>query len=723
MSFVSSGIPPSTSFFPLSPIYSVDSRRAALPPSRIDLPKLPPLTHGIAFLGSGLRTPPVDEMSTAFQPALASYDSHAMHSYPAAAPQAARSKMAAMNDSRNAQYYQYPVQQQPQQSQQLQPLAVPQVFQAPSIVQPSVSSVSSVTQPQSGLVSRQTTNPSSPSSGTITSSQREGSTSRRGSETLIYHSLQIPKCISPAGGNLADFAAQMTCLFWFESVDELKQAESIRSRPSNAPIPRLPVLAKPYDQFRKWVYNVLATTQVTQNVILLALLFIYRLKMSTPQIKGRAGSEFRLLTVALMLGNKFLDDNTYTNKTWAEVSSFNVQEIHVMEVEFLSNMRYNLVATKDQWEEWLDKLACFHEYYERALRLPTESVHSPIPSPTGTMHPIVNLPINLPITPTITSNFSPSSSHSQNWNAYQTNTVSPLATKPTVQFPITRKRSPEGDAIDHPAKRPAPSRAPPVNVVPMRSNTAIEQSRLPVPHLTLVTEQSQPVQTAFTNGNGYTQASQQVPTPQGHASLPPLQPGVRAMSTVYQPTPTTLVQQPPLPVTTATLGPVGYATHAPVNFNTPSKHHSPANINHFNSSPLTEHYGQASTAPAPMAHTPISNSPSVYLQQRPSPYKPVRHVNTLLYPPPSASLDQYHLSVPVPPTQMHYQPLGRRNDLRTGIVPEFIVYNRGQQQHQQHLNQPQHPNQPRHPNQQHHSGQQLHQQLPSQLIPQGRYPS
>jgi hypothetical protein len=97
---------------------------------------------------------------------------------------------------------------------------------------------------------------------------------------------------------------QMTCLFWFQTVDDLKLAESIRSRPSNAPIPRLPALAKPYEQFRKWVYSVLSTTQVTQNVILLALLFIYRLKMSTPQIKGRAGSEYRLLTVALMLGNK-----------------------------------------------------------------------------------------------------------------------------------------------------------------------------------------------------------------------------------------------------------------------------------------------------------------------------------------------------------------------------------------------------------------------------------
>lgn len=96
----------------------------------------------------------------------------------------------------------------------------------------------------------------------------------------------------------------MTCLFWFQSTEDLKKAESILTRPSNAPIPRLATYAKPYDQFRKWVYSVLSTTQVTQNVVLLALLFIYRLKMLTPQIKGRAGSEYRLLTVALMLGNK-----------------------------------------------------------------------------------------------------------------------------------------------------------------------------------------------------------------------------------------------------------------------------------------------------------------------------------------------------------------------------------------------------------------------------------
>jgi hypothetical protein len=52
------------------------------------------------------------------------------------------------------------------------------------------------------------------------------------------------------------------------------------------------------------VHTVLSTTQVTQNVILLALLFVYRLKVANPNVRGQSGSEYRLLTVALMLGNK-----------------------------------------------------------------------------------------------------------------------------------------------------------------------------------------------------------------------------------------------------------------------------------------------------------------------------------------------------------------------------------------------------------------------------------
>ncbi|RGP79245.1 meiotically up-regulated 80 [Fusarium longipes] len=621
-------------------------------------------------------------MSTVFQPPLASWENHAIHNFTRAP--------ATMNDTGKSQYHRYSVQ--PEQQHPSQPQTTynhyyqqEQATHPTQLPQHRNGSISTAS--QAVPVVGQTVRPSTPTStSTVT---------RDDAESLVYHSLKIPKCISPGGGNLADFAAQMTCLFWFESIDELKQAGSVRAMGPNAIVPRLPPLAKPHDQFRKWVYSVLSTTQVTQNVILLALLFIYRLKMSTPQIKGRAGSEYRLLTVALMLGNKFLDDNTYTNKTWAEVSCFNVQEIHVMEVEFLSNMRYNLVATKEQWDDWLDKLACFHEYYERAVRLPTSPVHipsptnkarhSPVASPTGVMQPTVNLPP----TPAVTANYSPTSSHSQNWSAYHSNTVSPLSTKPSLQFPpVSRKRSPEGDIMEHPAKRLAPPQRGPAPVMAQvpRSNGTVEPTRLPVPHLTVMTgqPQAQPALTPFdtVSVNGYPQNPQQVAQPV-HVSLPPLQTGMRAMSSVYPSVPAAMVPKQSLPTTTGvTMTQTSFPNQAPVNYGTPSKQHSPGRLGPFNSSPLAEAYNQPSVIHTPMAHTPISNSPSVYLQQRPSPYKPVRHVNTLLHPPPSASLEQYHLSVPVPPTQMHYQPIGRRNDLRTGIVPDFIVYDRVHPQNQ-----------------------------------------
>ena len=91
----------------------------------------------------------------------------------------------------------------------------------------------------------------------------------------------------------------MTCLFWFEKTAKLKAIES-RLNPAVSLVPEsIPTIG-----FQKWVTTILSTTQVSQNVILLALMFIYRLKKFNPGVRGKKGSEFRLMTVALMLGNK-----------------------------------------------------------------------------------------------------------------------------------------------------------------------------------------------------------------------------------------------------------------------------------------------------------------------------------------------------------------------------------------------------------------------------------
>jgi hypothetical protein len=137
------------------------------------------------------------------------------------------------------------------------------------------------------------------------------------------------------------------------------------------------------------------------------------------------------------------------------------------------------------------------------------------------------------------------------------------------------------------------------------------------------------------------------------------------MSMVF---PTTTYAPPPsLSATCGAMTPT--TSFPPLNYGTPTKRLSPQNtlVGYPSSSPLV--MGNGSTSGL---HTPISHSPSIYLQQRNSPYKPVRNVNTLLYPPPSAFLQQYHLPNPVLPNQMHYQPLGKRNEYRTGIVPEFL---------------------------------------------------
>ena len=60
----------------------------------------------------------------------------------------------------------------------------------------------------------------------------------------------------------------------------------------------------PSEYFKKWLHTIISTTQVSTNIILLALMFIPRLHGLNPAIKGHPGSEYRVLVVALMLGNK-----------------------------------------------------------------------------------------------------------------------------------------------------------------------------------------------------------------------------------------------------------------------------------------------------------------------------------------------------------------------------------------------------------------------------------
>ncbi|KAK9761245.1 hypothetical protein K7432_013987 [Basidiobolus ranarum] len=141
---------------------------------------------------------------------------------------------------------------------------------------------------------------------------------------------------------LAEFAANMVCYMWntqFSSVSFTASAD-----------------------FKAFCSALIFTTEMSSTIILTALQYIHRLKSHSPSAGGNKGSEYRLFTVALILASKFLDDATYTNKTWAEVTRIPVEELNLMELEFLIFIDFDLYASEKEFIHWLQ---CLGHYWNR----------------------------------------------------------------------------------------------------------------------------------------------------------------------------------------------------------------------------------------------------------------------------------------------------------------------------------------------------------------------
>ena len=484
---------------------------------------------------------------------------------------------------------------------------------------------------------------------------------------IIAPHLQIPASVNKSKGSLAELAAELTCLFWFENSNTLLYAENL---PEEASVDRglLPD-AIPQIGFRKWVTTIVSTTQVGKNVILLALMFIYRLKKFNPTVSGKRGSEFRLLTVALMLGNKFLDDNTYTNKTWAEVSGISVNEIHIMEVEFLSNMRYDLYASAEEWRQWKAKLGRFGAFYQKASALPLVE-ESRMNAPTPITPTAQGFPHKLPSPPSTHHSISPYA-NSTSLNSYYpvlphpSSSTSPLPNSPLrQQFDLNayrqqRKRSADYSADFPPAKRQLVTGQP----TPQSSNLA---SSYPYPPSNL---RVSPTGSSGTANLGMSSTLLDIPRldipripMSSHPSVSQAnnlsaQP-IPAMSGVY-PTPTTASGYSH-PITPISAIPQNLFKHSIPSLG--DCHRSTSNYPSAHTSPSNGYNTSTPTLPG--------LSPSYFLTRRTSPYQPVRHVNTLLIPPPATALQAPIRNVTS--DQIHYQPLSKlTTEPRTGPVPFY----------------------------------------------------
>ncbi|KAL2261827.1 hypothetical protein VTK26DRAFT_3241 [Humicola hyalothermophila] len=119
--------------------------------------------------------------------------------------------------------------------------------------------------------------------------------------------------------------------------------------------------------FRKFVAQILTSTRLPSTTILLGMNYLAkRINMmhAAGQKTHTEGQIWRMLTVALLLGSKFLDDNTFQNKSWSEVSGIAVQELNTLEYEWLGAIHWCLYVHLDESKDYQAWLANWKEWKE-----------------------------------------------------------------------------------------------------------------------------------------------------------------------------------------------------------------------------------------------------------------------------------------------------------------------------------------------------------------------
>ncbi|TIB79129.1 hypothetical protein E3Q06_04222 [Wallemia mellicola] len=129
---------------------------------------------------------------------------------------------------------------------------------------------------------------------------------------------------------------------------------------------------EPTIEFRRWTYSILTQTALSKQALFLALFYASRLPIhSAPNVLQSSpdSAPYRLLTIALALSNRWLDDNTYTNKTWSEVTGLGLKDIGALDMWALVDQSLDVNVSTDEWTKWMYRIRAREEKVEQERRV------------------------------------------------------------------------------------------------------------------------------------------------------------------------------------------------------------------------------------------------------------------------------------------------------------------------------------------------------------------
>ncbi|ORX85756.1 hypothetical protein K493DRAFT_197787, partial [Basidiobolus meristosporus CBS 931.73] len=108
--------------------------------------------------------------------------------------------------------------------------------------------------------------------------------------------------------------------------------------------------------FTVFCKNIITRMSVLPTTLFLALKYIHRLRKSSSNSCPSEGSEYLVFITSLILAHKFLEDDTYTNQAWADISKIPVEQLNKMEKHFLRRMNYHLNTSQEEFIQWVEYL-------------------------------------------------------------------------------------------------------------------------------------------------------------------------------------------------------------------------------------------------------------------------------------------------------------------------------------------------------------------------------
>ncbi|RKP15466.1 hypothetical protein BJ684DRAFT_14290 [Piptocephalis cylindrospora] len=140
--------------------------------------------------------------------------------------------------------------------------------------------------------------------------------------------------------------------FLAESAIRLYENPTLPTHPITPPLQALPNL-------NAFLLSMVTPTEMPLGSITLALLYLERLRLILPStIRGGRGTAHRLALAALVLANKWSDDDSFGVRTWSKLVRrwFARGEVELMEAEMLARMSWRLFVPRSEWEDFLTEL-------------------------------------------------------------------------------------------------------------------------------------------------------------------------------------------------------------------------------------------------------------------------------------------------------------------------------------------------------------------------------